>query len=98
MTYFPNARTGENGYKDTDLKGELKAFLAGYDRAVSDILLLETNFDVYSDRSLVAHYFDENPGKAKELFECVKDWAETERNETAVCLLDEQSSEENNDI
>ena len=31
MTYIPNAREGENGYKDTDLKGERAAFLRGYD-------------------------------------------------------------------
>lgn len=98
MTYIPNAREGENGYKDTDLKGERKAFLAGYDAAISDILNLEGNLDVYSGESLVMHYLEENPEKSKELFGCIKDWAETDRNETAVSLLDEQSEEDNNDI
>lgn len=98
MTYIPNARTGENGYKDTDLKGEAKAYLAGYDQAVEDILNFEHNLDVFSGDSLVIHYLEENPNKAAELFKYIKDWAEMDRNETAVSLLDEQSSEENNDI
>ena len=94
MSYIPNAREGENGYKDTDLKGELKAYLAGYDRAIEDILNLESNLDVYSGDSHFMHFLEENADQASELFECIKDWAEMERNETAVSLLDEQSENE----
>ena len=97
MTYIPNARIGENGYSDKDLKGELKAYLDGYDRAIEDILNLENNLDVYSGDSLVYHYLKENEDKAKELFEGLKDWAEMERNETAVSLLDEQGETEDDD-
>jgi hypothetical protein len=45
MTYIPNV-------KDTDLKGDRKTFLQGYDAAVSDILCLEGNLEVYSGESL----------------------------------------------
>ena len=38
MSYFPDARTGEKGYKDTDLKGERAAFLKGFDLAYEDIV------------------------------------------------------------
>lgn len=94
MSYIPNARTGENGYNDKDLKGDRKVYLAGYDSAIEDILNFENNLDVYSGDSLVVHYFDENPDKAKEFFECLREWAEVERNETAVALLDDQSEDD----
>lgn len=91
MTYIPNARIGENGYKDTDLKGENKAYLQGYDAAIADILNLKNNLEVYSGESLIFHYLEENEDKAAELFACIKNWSEMERNMTAVALLDEQS-------
>ena len=94
MTYFPNAREGENGYNDKDLKGESKAYLAGYDAAIEDILNLEGNLEVYSGESLVFHYLEENEDKASELFQGIKAWAESERNMVAISLLDEQSNEE----
>ena len=90
MTHIPNARTGENGYKDTDLKGERAAFLRGYDAAVEDILCLEGNLEVYSGESLLIHYLAENEDKAEELFTVIKHWIEMQRNEAAVSLLDEQ--------
>lgn len=94
MTYIPNAREGEQGYKDTDLKGDKAYYLKGYDAAIEDILDLESNLDCYSDKSLVAHYLIENEDKAKELFEIIADWAEMDRNQTAVALLDTQAGEE----
>lgn len=94
MTFIPNARNGENGYKDTDLKGERAAFLRGYDAAVEDILTLEGNLETYSGESLLMHYLEENTEKAAEIFNCIKEWAEMQRNEAAVALLDDQSSEE----
>ena len=94
MTYIPNAREGENGYKDSDLKGERKSFLQGYDAAVSDILCLEDNLEVYSGESLLIHYLEENKEKAEELFSCIKHWIEMQRNETAVALLDDQFTED----
>lgn len=95
MTYIPNAREGERGYKDTDLKGERKAFLQGYDAAVEDILCLEGNLEVYSGENLIIHYLEENEDKAEELFTCIKHWLEMQRNEAAVALLDEQYNEDN---
>ena len=97
MSYFPNAREGENGYKDTDLKGERAAFLRGYDAAVDDILCLENNLEVYAGESLLIHYLAENEDKAEELFSAFKHWAEMERNTQAVALLDDQYCEEQDD-
>ena len=94
MTYIPNAREGENGYKDTDLKGNRKAFLQGYDAAIEDILCLEHNLEVYAGESLLIHYLAENEDKAEELFSAFKHWAEMERNTQAVALLDDQYCEE----
>ena len=94
MTYIPNAREGENGYKDTDLKGERKAFLQGYDAAVSDILCLENNLEVYAGDNLLIHYLAENEDKAEEFFSYIKHWLEMQRNEAAVALLDEQYCED----
>lgn len=94
MTYIPNAREGENGYKDSDLKGERKAFLQGYDAAVEDILCLEGNLEVYSGESLLIHYLEENEDKADELFSCIKHWLEMQRNEAAVALLDDQYNDD----
>lgn len=94
MTYIPNAREGENGYKDTDLKGERKAFIDGYDLAVDDILCLENNLEVYAGESLLIHYLAENEDKAEELFTAIKHWLEMQRNIAVVALLDEQYSEE----
>lgn len=94
MTYIPNARIGESGYSDKDLKGERKAFLEGYDQAVEDILCLEGNLEVYAGESLLIHYLAENEDKAEELFTCIKHWLEMERNTAAVSLLDEQYCEE----
>lgn len=93
MTYIPNAREGENGYKDTDLKGERAAFLRGYDAAVSDILCLENNLEVYAGDNLLIHYLAENEDKAAEFFSFIKHWIEMQRNEAAVSLLDEQYNE-----
>ena len=98
MTFIPNAREGENGYSDKDLKGDRKVYLDGYDRAIEDILTLEGNLDVYSGDCLLIHYLEENSGEAKQLFECIKDWAEMERNETAVALLDDQSEDDIEDL
>ena len=95
MTYIPNAREGENGYKDSDLKGERAAFLRGYDAAVDDILCLEGNLEVYSGESLLIHYLAENEDKAEELFTAFKHWSEMQRNTMAVALLDEQYNEDN---
>ena len=94
MTYIPNAREGENGYKDSDLKGERAAFLRGYDAAIEDILCLEGNLEVYSGESLLIHYLEENEDKAEELFSALKHWAEMQRNTQAVALLDDQFCEE----
>ena len=95
MSYIPNAREGENGYNDKDLKGERAAFLRGFDAAVEDILNIENNLEVYSGESLVMHYLEENTDKAAEIFTCLKEWAEMQRNEAAVSLLDDQFCEEN---
>ena len=92
MTYIPNAREGENGYKDTDLEGDRKAFLQGYDAAVSDILCLEGNLEVYAGESLLIHYLAENEDKAAELFSVIKHWTEMQRNAAAVLLLDDQNT------
>ena len=94
MTYIPNARIGESGYSDKDLKGDRKAFLQGYDAAIEDILCLEGNLEVYAGESLLIHYLAENEDKAEELFTCIKHWLEMERNEAAVSLLDDQYSDE----
>ncbi len=94
MTYIPNAREGENGYKDSDLKGERAAFLRGYDAAIEDILCLEGNLEVYSGESLLIHYLEENKDKAEELFTVIKHWIEMQRNEAAVALLDDQYNED----
>ena len=93
MTYIPNAREGENGYKDSDLKGERAAFLRGYDLAVEDILCLEGNLEVYAGDNLLIHYLAENEDKAEEFFSYIKHWLEMQRNEAAVALLDEQHNE-----
>ena len=94
MTYIPNVREGENGYKDSDLKGNRKAFLQGYDAAVEDILCLEHNLEVYAGESLLIHYLAENEDKAEELFSAFKHWAEMQRNTMAVALLDNQYNED----
>lgn len=94
MTYIPNAREGENGYKDTDLKGERAAFLRGYDAAIEDILCLEHNLEVYAGESLLIHYLAENEDKAEDLFTAFKHWAEMQRNTMAVALLDNQACDE----
>ena len=95
MSYFPDARTGEKGYKDTDLKGERAAFLKGFDLAFEEILtLLEGNLDIYTNDSIIAHYMEKHEEEAKEFIECIKDWLEMNRNEAVVCLLDAQSIEE----
>ena len=94
MTYIPNAREGENGYNDKDLKGERKAFIDGYDQAIDDILCLENNLEVYSGESLLIHYLEVNEDKAEELFSALKHWIEMQRNVAAVALLDEQFCEE----
>ena len=94
MTYIPNAREGENGYKDSDLKGNRKAFLQGYDAAIEDILCLENNLEVYAAESLLIHYLADNEDKAEELFTAFKHWAEMQRNTMAVALLDEQYNED----
>lgn len=94
MTYIPNARIGESGYSDKDLKGDRKAFLQGYDAAIEDILCLEGNLEVYAGESLLIHYLAENEDKAEELFTCIKHWLEMERNTAAVSLLDDQYSDE----
>lgn len=96
MTYIPNAREGENGYKDSDLKGNRKAFLQGYDAAIEDLLCLENNLEVYAAESLLIHYLAENEDKAEELFSAFKHWAEMQRNTMAVALLDDQSCDEDN--
>lgn len=98
MTYIPNAREGENGYSDKDLKGERKAYLDGYDAAVEDILTLEGNLEIYSGESLLIHYLEENEDKAEELFTCIKHWLEMQRNEAAVALLDDQYSDEEDQV
>lgn len=95
MTYIPNAREGENGYKDTDLKGNRKAFLQGYDAAIEDILCLESNLEVYAGESLLIHYLAENEDKAEELFTAIKHWIAMQRNEAAVALLDDQACDDN---
>ncbi len=95
MTYIPNVREGENGYKDSDLKGNRKAFLQGYDAAIEDILCLESNLEVYAGESLLIHYLAENEDKAEELFTAIKHWGEMQRNTMAVALLDEQYNEDN---
>ena len=87
MTYIPNV-------KDTDLKGDCKTFLQGYDAAVSDILCLEGNLEVYSGESLLIHYLEENEDKAEELFSVIKHWIAMQRNEAVAYLLDEQYNEE----
>lgn len=97
MTYIPNARIGENGYKDTDLKGCGKAFLQGYDAAVEDILCLEGNLEIYAGESLLIHYLAENEDKAEELFTVIKHWIAMQRNEAAVSLLDDQYNNEDKD-
>ena len=95
MSYFPDARTGEKGYKDTDLKGERAAFLKGFDLACEELLtMLEGNLDIYTSTSIIAHYMEKHEEEAKEFIECIKDWLEMERNEAVVCLLDAQSIEE----
>lgn len=94
MTYIPNAREGENGYKDSDLKGNRKAFLQGYDAAIEDILCLENNLEVYAGESLLIHYLAENEDKAEELFSALKHWSEMQRNTMAVALLDNQYNDE----
>ena len=94
MTYIPNAREGESGYKDSDLKGNRKAFLQGYDAAVEDILCLENNLEVYAAESLLIHYLADNEDKAEELFSVIKHWIEMQRNTMAVALLDEQYNED----
>ena len=94
MTYIPNAREGENGYKDSDLKGNRKAFLQGYDAAIEDLLCLEHNLEVYAGESLLIHYLAENEDKAEELFTAFKHWSEMQRNTMAVALLDEQYNED----
>ena len=95
MTYITNAREGENGYKDSDLKGNRKAFLQGYDAAIEAILCLEHNLEVYAGESLLIHYLSENEDKAEELFTAIKHWLAMQRNEAAVALLDEQYNEDN---
>lgn len=94
MTYIPNAREGESGYKDSDLKGNRKAFLQGYDAAIEDILCLEDNLEVYAGESLLIHYLADNEDKAEELFTALKHWSELQRNQAAVALLDDQYSED----
>lgn len=97
MTYIPNAREGEGGYKDTNLRGNRKAFLQGYDAAIEDILCLENNLEVYAGESLLIHYLAENEDKAEELFSAFKHWAEMQRNTQAVALLDDQYCEDRDD-
>lgn len=95
MSYFPDARTGENGYKDADLKGERAAFLRGFDCAVDEMMaLLKGNLDIYTSESIIVHYMEKHSEEAEEFIECVKAWLEMSRNEAAVCLLDEQYMEE----
>lgn len=95
MSYFPDARTGENGYKDTDLKGERAAFLRGFDCAVDEMMtLLKGNLDIYTSESIIVHYMEKHSEEAEEFIECVKAWLEMSRNETAVYLLDEQYMDE----
>lgn len=95
MSYFPDARTGENGYKDTDLKGERAAFLKGFDCAVDEIKnLFNGNLEMYSVDSLVIHYIAKHEEEAKEILECIEEFMEMSRNETTVCLLDDQYCEE----
>ena len=97
MTYIPNAREGENGYKDSNLRGNRKAFLQGYDAAIEDILCLENNLEVYAGESLLIHYLAENEDKAEELFSALKHWSEMQRNTQAVALLDDQYCEDRDD-
>ena len=95
MSYFPDARTGENGYKDTDLKGERAAFLRGFDCAVDEIKnLFKGNLEMYSGDSLILHYIAKHEEEAEEVIECIEDFLEMSRNEAAVCLLDDQYCEE----
>ena len=95
MSYFPDARTGEDGYKDTDLKGERAAFLNGFDCAVDELLtLFNGNLDIYTSDSIIAHYMEKHTEEAEEFIECIKAWMEMSRNEAAVCLLDDQNAEE----
>ena len=68
MSYFPDARTGENGYKDTDLKGERAAFLRGFDCAVDEIKnLFKGNLEMYSGDSLILHYIAKHEEEAEEV-------------------------------
>ena len=94
MSFIPNARTGERGYSDKDLRGDRREYLRGYDNAIEDILNLKNNLDVYSTDSLVFHYLEENADKVEELFKGIEAWAELSRNEVAVALLDNQVDED----
>jgi len=93
MTYIPDCRVDGN-YNERYLNATDKEYLAGFDAAVEALLNLEGNLDVYSADSLVMHYLEENPEKAKELFASMKDWAEMERNELIVSMLDNMDDDE----
>ena len=88
MSYIPNCRTHEF-YNEKYLVGDDFEFVRGYDWAVSEILNLFANLDVYFET-------DEIRGipNAEKFKDAIEDWAEMGRNELITSMIDNMDEDE----
>lgn len=83
------------GYNEEELNKQNKEFLAGYDWAVAEIKNMFDNLNVYPE---VEDLLADNravitSGKVEMVTDAIDDWAEMQRNELIISMIDGQYEE-----
>lgn len=83
------------GYNEEELNKQNKEFLAGYDWAVAEIKNMFDNLNVYPE---VEDLLADNravitSGKIEMVTDAIDDWAEMQRNELIISMIDGQYEE-----
>lgn len=83
------------GYNEEELNKQNKEFLAGYDWAVAEIKNMFDNLNVYPE---VEDLLADNravitSGKVEMVTDAIGDWAEMQRNELIISMIDGQYEE-----
>lgn len=94
--YIPDCRT-DDAYNQKHLNERNKEFLHGYDYGISSLMNVFDNLEIYSDEMEIddedinlVRLFKNHPVIKNTFISCLMDYAEMERNELIVGLLDNQ--------
>lgn len=88
MTYIPDCRTNEF-YNEKYLVGDNLEFVKGYDWAVSEILNLFANLEVYFETNEI-----QGIPNAEKFKDAIEDWAEMGRDELITSMIDDMDEDE----